>query len=117
MLSQLIPKYIVLRYVEIPAGASDISQEMWIALLDRILYLAAAQELEHAAREFAEDETEPVVAVDLLVAAAGPRLSALRRAHRHLEFLVSDGGSTDRVALRAFFYLSAARIRLERSAG
>ncbi|MGH2755701.1 MAG: hypothetical protein ACRDLB_14900 [Actinomycetota bacterium] len=80
---------------------------------DTVEYIHFADQIEALARELGEHEGDPTVAVERIVSATHGRVLALRRAHRHCEREISQGSPATKGLIRAFFYLSAARIRTE----
>lgn len=78
-------------------------------------YVGSAQALAAMAHDLGEREVDPVTAVDELISAAGQSLLVVRRAHRHLEHQLACDWPAEQASIRAFFYLSAARIRMERA--
>ncbi len=76
-------------------------------------HLTRASELIGLALTLGDREDDPKAAVDQLLDATGPDVLALRRAHRQCERDIRDDWPADQSLIRAFFYLSAARIRAE----
>jgi hypothetical protein len=77
-------------------------------------YVDSARRLELIALELAQRNVEEMVAVNALIEAAGGDVRVMRRAHRHSEWALSElwpGGLT---LIRAFDYLSAGRLELEK---
>lgn len=86
-------------------------------MIDRGSLIDAAIRLEALALELGAGQTEADVAIGALMRAADGNVHVLRRAHRHCEREVSEQWPAMVPLLRAFFFLSAARQRVEVQAG
>lgn len=76
--------------------------------------IRCARSLEELAANLVEQHVAPQSAIDSILEAAGDNLMALRRAHRHHRQLIIDEWPAPDSVTRAFFLLSAARIKAEK---
>ena len=80
---------------------------------DTAEYIHCADQIEALARDLGNHEVDPTLAIEKILFATRGRVLALRRAHRHCEREISQRSPATEGLVRAFFYPSAARIRME----